>query len=63
MRPENTAGRGGGRSSTAAVEGRAASGTGPMFRQTPQRGRYRQFHQVGAEALGLAGPDVDASRS
>ncbi len=34
---------------------------GPMFRhERPQRGRYRQFHQVGAEALGLAGPDVDA---
>ncbi len=35
--------------------------TGPMFRhERPQRGRYRQFHQVGAEALGFAGPDVDA---
>ena len=34
---------------------------GPMFRhERPQRGRYRQFHQVGAEALGLPGPDVDA---
>jgi histidyl-tRNA synthetase len=34
---------------------------GPMFRhERPQRGRYRQFHQVGAEALGFAGPDVDA---
>lgn len=34
---------------------------GPMFRhERPQRGRYRQFHQFGAEALGLAGPDVDA---
>ncbi len=34
---------------------------GPMFRhERPQRGRYRQFHQVGAEALGYAGPDVDA---
>ncbi len=33
---------------------------GPMFRhERPQRGRYRQFHQVGAEALGFAGPDVD----
>ncbi|UXC37249.1 histidine--tRNA ligase [Cupriavidus gilardii] len=35
--------------------------TGPMFRhERPQRGRYRQFHQLGAEALGFAGPDVDA---
>lgn len=35
--------------------------SGPMFRhEKPQRGRYRQFHQVGAEALGFAGPDIDA---
>jgi histidyl-tRNA synthetase len=35
--------------------------TGPMFRhEKPQRGRYRQFHQVGAEALGFSGPDIDA---
>src|SRR3990172_3550072 len=34
---------------------------GPMFRhERPQKGRYRQFHQVGAEALGFPGPDVDA---
>ena len=34
---------------------------GPMFRhERPQRGRYRQFHQVGAEALGFAGPEIDA---
>jgi histidyl-tRNA synthetase len=34
---------------------------GPMFRhEKPQKGRYRQFHQVGAEALGFAGPDADA---
>jgi len=34
---------------------------GPMFRhERPQKGRYRQFHQVGAEALGFAGPDADA---
>ena len=34
---------------------------GPMYRhERPQKGRYRQFHQVGAEALGMAGPDVDA---
>lgn len=34
---------------------------GPMFRhERPQRGRYRQFHQVGAEALGFAGAEIDA---
>jgi histidyl-tRNA synthetase len=34
---------------------------GPMFRrEKPQKGRYRQFHQMGIEALGFAGPDVDA---
>jgi len=34
---------------------------GPMYRhERPQKGRYRQFHQVGAEALGYAGPDIDA---
>ncbi|MFD3299913.1 histidine--tRNA ligase [Aquipseudomonas alcaligenes] len=35
--------------------------TGPMFRyEKPQKGRYRQFHQIGVEAFNLAGPDVDA---
>lgn len=34
---------------------------GPMFRhERPQKGRYRQFHQVDVEAYGLAGPDIDA---
>ncbi|MBT59891.1 MAG: histidine--tRNA ligase [Arenicellales bacterium] len=34
---------------------------GPMFRhERPQKGRYRQFHQFGAEAFGWDGPDVDA---
>ena len=34
---------------------------GPMYRhERPQKGRYRQFHQYGAEALGYPGPDVDA---
>ena len=34
---------------------------GPMFRhERPQKGRYRQFHQIGAEALGFEGPDIDA---
>jgi histidyl-tRNA synthetase len=33
---------------------------GPMFRrERPQRGRYRQFHQIGVEVFGLAGPDID----
>ena len=36
---------------------------GPMFRhERPQKGRYRQFHQVGVEALGFAGPDIDAEQ-
>ena len=35
--------------------------SGPMFRhERPQKGRYRQFHQYGVEALGYPGPDVDA---
>lgn len=34
---------------------------GPMYRhERPQKGRYREFHQYGAEALGYPGPDVDA---
>ena len=34
---------------------------GPMFRhERPQKGRYRQFHQIGVECFGLAGPDIDA---
>lgn len=34
---------------------------GPMFRyERPQKGRYRQFHQLGAEIFGLSGPDIDA---
>ncbi|HHO68682.1 MAG TPA: histidine--tRNA ligase [Gammaproteobacteria bacterium] len=34
---------------------------GPMFRhERPQKGRYRQFHQVGVEVFGLQGPDIDA---
>lgn len=63
LRPENTAGV-----VRAALEhsmlydgGKRLYYIGPMFRhEKPQRGRYRQFHQVGAEALGFAGPDVDA---
>jgi histidyl-tRNA synthetase len=35
--------------------------SGPMFRhERPQKGRYRQFHQMGVESFGLAGPDIDA---
>lgn len=35
--------------------------TGPMFRhERPQKGRYRQFHQIGVETFGFAGPDIDA---
>ncbi|OSN03820.1 histidine--tRNA ligase [Lonsdalea iberica] len=35
--------------------------TGPMFRhERPQKGRYRQFHQLGCEVFGLKGPDIDA---
>lgn len=63
LRPENTAGV-----VRAVVEhsmlydgGKRLYYMGPMFRhEKPQRGRYRQFHQFGAEALGFAGPDVDA---
>ena len=37
--------------------------TGPLFRhERPQRGRFRQFHQVNVEALGFAGPDIDAEQ-
>src|SRR5512141_2157154 len=36
---------------------------GPMFRhERPQKGRYRQFHQLDVEALGFAGPDVDTEQ-
>jgi histidyl-tRNA synthetase len=36
---------------------------GAMFRhERPQKGRYRQFHQIGVEAFGLAGPDVDVEQ-
>ena len=63
LRPEGTAGV-----VRAAIEhsllregGKRLYYIGPMFRhERPQRGRYRQFHQVGVEALGYAGPEVDA---
>jgi len=35
--------------------------SGPMFRhERPQKGRYRQFHQLGVESFGMEGPDIDA---
>jgi histidyl-tRNA synthetase len=63
LRPENTAGV-----VRAVVEhtllyngGKRLYYFGPMFRhERPQRGRYRQFHQVGAEALGFGGAELDA---
>lgn len=63
LRPENTPGV-----VRAAIEhnltydgGKRLYYTGPMFRhERPQRGRYRQFYQLGAEALGFRGPEVDA---
>ncbi len=63
LRPENTAGV-----VRAAIEhallhdgGKRLYYIGPMFRhERPQRGRYRQFYQVGVEALGHGGPEVDA---
>jgi histidyl-tRNA synthetase len=63
MRPENTAGvvRAVTEHNLLYEGGKRLYYMGPMFRrERPQRGRYRQFHQIGAEALGFAGPDVDA---
>ena len=63
LRPENTAGvvRAMNEHSFLRDGGKRLFYIGPMFRhERPQKGRYRQFHQVGAEALGFAGPDVDA---
>jgi histidyl-tRNA synthetase len=63
LRPEGTAG-----CVRAVIEhGLLAAGAqrvwyvGPMFRrEKPQQGRFRQFHQIGAEAFGMPGPDIDA---
>ncbi len=63
LRPENTAGV-----VRAAIEhsmlydgGKRLWYVGPMFRhERPQKGRYRQFHQFGVEAMGFDGPEVDA---
>ncbi len=63
LRPEATAGvvRAAAEHSLLYEGGKRLYYIGPMFRhEKPQRGRYRQFHQVGVEALGFAGPDVDA---
>ena len=63
LRPENTAGvvRAMTEHSFLRDGGKRLYYIGPMFRhERPQKGRYRQFHQVGAEALGFVGPDVDA---
>jgi len=63
LRPENTAGvvRAVAEHSMLYDGGKRLYYMGPMFRhERPQRGRYRQFHQIGAEALGFPGPEVDA---
>ncbi len=63
LRPENTAGvvRSVVEHSLLREGGRRLYYIGPMFRhERPQKGRYRQFHQFGIEALGYPGPDVDA---
>ncbi len=63
LRPENTAGVVRAVTEHALLRdgGKRLYYIGAMFRhERPQKGRYRQFHQVGAEALGFAGPDVDA---
>ncbi|HET8869862.1 MAG TPA: histidine--tRNA ligase [Aquabacterium sp.] len=63
LRPEGTAGvvRAINEHSFLYEGGKRLYYVGPMFRhERPQKGRYRQFHQVGAEAMGFHGPDVDA---
>lgn len=63
LRPEGTAGlvRAVGEHNLLYDGGKRLYYMGPMFRrERPQRGRYRQFHQIGAEALGFGGPEVDA---
>ncbi|MDP1741514.1 histidine--tRNA ligase [Polaromonas sp.] len=63
LRPENTAGvvRAVAEHNLLYEGGKRLYYMGPMFRhERPQRGRYRQFHQIGAEALGFAGAEVDA---
>lgn len=63
LRPEGTAGcvRAVIQHNLAARQPQRLYYVGQMFRhERPQKGRYRQFHQVGVEAFGYAGPDIDA---
>jgi histidyl-tRNA synthetase len=63
LRPEGTAGcmRAILEHSLHQVPGKRLWYNGPMFRhERPQKGRLREFHQIGAEAVGLEGPDIDA---
>ncbi|MDE9556570.1 histidine--tRNA ligase [Xenorhabdus bovienii] len=63
LRPENTAGcvRAGIQHGLLYNQEQRLWYIGPMFRyERPQKGRYRQFHQLGAEVFGLQGPDIDA---
>ncbi|MBK5915795.1 histidine--tRNA ligase [Rhodocyclus purpureus] len=63
LRPEGTAGcvRAAIQHNLAAERPQRLYYSGPMFRhERPQKGRYRQFHQIGIEALGFTGPDIDA---
>lgn len=63
LRPEGTAGcvRAGIESGLLHNQVQRLWYAGPMFRhERPQKGRYRQFHQIGAEVFGLHGPDIDA---
>ena len=63
LRPEGTAGcvRAGIESGTLHNQVQRYWYGGPMFRhERPQKGRYRQFHQIGVECFGIATPDVDA---
>ncbi len=65
LRPEGTAGcvRALIQHNLAAQQPQRLYYMGPMFRhERPQKGRYRQFHQVGVESFGFAGPDVDAEQ-
>lgn len=63
LRPEGTAGcvRAGEEHGLLYNQTRKLWYAGPMFRhERPQKGRYRQFHQIGVECFGMNGPDIDA---
>jgi histidyl-tRNA synthetase len=65
LRPEGTAGcaRAAIQHNLAAQHPRRLYYMGPMFRhERPQKGRYRQFNQVGVESFGFVGPDIDAEQ-